>query len=403
MQLRNPLKRTLLIGAFSIIIGGIVGTLDAVFGRVLLGITDIRDAHPYYFIPFLAFAGIVIVFLYDRYGGKSSQGMGLLFSVGHDKEDKIPLRLVPFVTIGTWLTHLFGGSAGREGVAVQIGGTISYEIGRKLPIKNASKTFLLIGMAAGFGGLFRTPIAATFFAIEVLTIGVVEYAVIFPAFLAAYVSSVVSGKLGLEKFVYSIAYSASFGTEIVIKLILLGLAFGITGYVFAKGLQWGKKKIAKRLPNKYVRITTMGVLLSVMLLGLYMGRYAGLGTNLIYASFHGENIYCYDWFLKLLFTLLTLVAGFQGGEVTPLFSIGASLGVILSGLVGMPIEFVAALGYAAVFGSATNTMLAPIFIGGEVFGFSNMPYFVIVCMVAFSINKNTSIYAGQKKYEGNQV
>ncbi|CDE42903.1 chloride ion channel protein [Clostridium sp. CAG:411] len=403
MRTENKYIKGMIICIVAVAIGAAVGAIDALFGRVLLLITDVRDAHPGYFVPFLAFAGLFIVFAYERYGGKSSRGMVLLFDVAHGKEKEIPLRLIPFVTIGTWITHLFGGSAGREGVAVQIGGTLSYEIGRKLPIKNASNILLIVGMAAGFGGLFRTPVAATFFAVEVLTAGILVYEAIFPAFLAAYTASIVSGKLGLEKFACAVNVKLSFDEKTILKLIVLGALFGIVGYLFSKGLQWGKKQFSKWFPNKYIRIGVTGAFLSIFLLAIYFGRYAGLGTNLIHASFYGEQIYLYDWVLKLVFTIITLAAGFQGGEVTPLFSIGASLGVVLSGVFGLPVEFVAALGYAAVFGSATNTMLAPIFIGGEVFGFANIPYFALVCMVAFVINRNSSIYAGQKLYAKEQA
>lgn len=140
----------------------------------------------------------------------------------------------------------------------------------------------------------------------------------------------------------------------------------------------------------------MGLILSALLLILYKGRYAGLGTNLIHASLYGEKIYGYDWILKFLLTILTLAAGFQGGEVTPLFSIGASLGVAAGPLFGLPVEFAAALGYAGVFGSATNTFLAPMLIGTEVFGFAYLPYFFVVCTFSYLFNLNKSIYSLQK-------
>ena len=396
---KELLKYMIFAGVMGIVVGGI----DTVFGKGLILIGEIRNKYFWYLIPFLPIAGIVITWLYYHFNELSLKGMTLVFETGQQKRKEIPLALIPLVMIGTWLTHLFGGSAGREGVAVQIGGTLSYEIGRKLPIKNASNILLIVGMAAGFGGLFRTPVAATFFAVEVLTAGILVYEAIFPAFLAAYTASIVSGKLGLEKFACAVNVKLSFDEKTILKLIVLGALFGIVGYLFSKGLQLGKKQFSKWFPNKYIRIGVTGAFLSIFLLAIYFGRYAGLGTNLIHASFYGEQIYLYDWVLKLVFTIITLAAGFQGGEVTPLFSIGASLGVVLSGVFGLPVEFVAALGYAAVFGSATNTMLAPIFIGGEVFGFANIPYFALVCMVAFVINRNSSIYAGQKLYAKEQA
>ena len=347
-------------------------------------------------IPFLAFAGLVIVFLYQKYGGKSSKGMTLIFEVGHGVENHIPKRLIPLVIVTTWLTHLFGGSAGREGVAVQLGATVSHWFCKNFSIPNTSKVFLVTGMAAGFAGLFQTPLAAVLFAMEVLVVGNLQLTALYPAMIASLVAAWTSHALGLEKFMQPISAHLGLSPILVIKLVLLGVLFGLCGNVFAYALLWSKKKAATIFPNPYKRIVVMGIVLSIVFLLLDKGRYSGLGTNLIAASFAGQPVYVYDWLFKLLLTVLTLAAGFQGGEVTPLFAIGASLGVLLAGLFGLPVSLVAALGYAAVFGSATSTFLGPILIGCEVFGFSNFPYFFIVCVVAFSLHRQHSIYGAQK-------
>ena len=177
---------------------------------------------------------------------------------------------------------------------------------------------------------------------------------------------------------------------------MLGLIFGLVGNAFAALLAYAKQKAKEVMDNPYYRILFGGIVLSLLFLMLYHGRYSGLGTNLIDASFSGKVIYFYDWLLKLVLTVATLAIGFQGGEVTPLFAIGASLGVVLAKVFGLPVEFVAAAGYISVFGSATNTLLAPIFIGGEVFGFANLPYFALVMIFAYSLNRNHSIYTGQE-------
>lgn len=179
---------------------------------------------------------------------------------------------------------------------------------------------------------------------------------------------------------------------------MLGVCFGVVGGLFAWCLKWGKKIAAARIEHPVKRIAIMGAALSVVFLLLWQGRYSGLGTNLISASFvdGAAGIRPWDWALKFALTVLTLSAGFQGGEVTPLFSIGASLGVVLGGLMGLPVPLVAALGYAAVFGSATNTLLAPTFIGAEVFGFAYLPHFFVVCAVAYLFNMDKSIYALQE-------
>ncbi len=386
------------LAAIAIPIGILVGAADTAFGLVLLKLSSLRTNFPHYFIPFLPVAGILIVYVYSRFGGASSRGMNLIFSVGHGDEDAIPLRLVPLVISGTWLTHLFGGSAGREGVAVQIGATISHWIGQHLPvkIKNTSHIFLIAGMAAGFVGMFETPIAAVLFALEVLAVGELRYEALLPALTASFAASMTSQSLGLEKFSVPLTCTISLSWDFLIKLFLLGIIFGLVGGAFAWGLKSAKDLAAKKLKNPLLRAALIGIGLSCLFLLLYDGRYSGLGTNLIENSFTGGTILPWDWILKFILTIITLSAGFQGGEVTPLFSIGASLGAVLAGLLGMPVPLAAALGYAAVFGSATNTFLAPVLIGAEVFGFQYLPCFFIVCATAYTFNSGRSIYTLQK-------
>ncbi len=386
----------LALGLAGIPIGLAAGGIDALFGRVLLAITAFRDEHPMQLIPFLAAAGVLIAFCYQKFGGKSSRGMNLIFEVGHGDEETIPMRLIPFIISGTWLTHLFGGSAGREGVAVQIGAACSHWVGRRLPFQNSGHIFLVTGMAAGFAGLFGTPIAAVFFAMEVLTAGILEYQALLPAAVAAYTASYTSRFLGLEKFEVLLSPEMNLDLSHTVRLLALGLLFGIVGGAFAWGLKTMKEKLSGLFSRPTVRIAAVGAVLSILLLVLHKGRYAGLGTNLIQTAVSGGEIFYYDWIAKFALTILTLAAGFQGGEVTPLFSVGASLGAVLAPVFGIQVPFAAALGYAAVFGGATNTFLAPVLIGAEVFGFENLPYFFIVCAAAYLVNMDKSIYSLQK-------
>ncbi len=388
----------ILLGAVGVPIGMAVGGIDAVFGRVLIAIGDLRDAHPFWFIPFLAAAGALIAWSYLRFGKNTGRGMSLVFDVGLGRENVIPLRLIPH---HGW--HLAHASVWRQcrprGVAVQIGATLSHWIGSKLPFKHPGNTFLLVGMAAGFAGLFRTPLAATLFALEVLVAGRLELQALFPALTASIAASWTSGALGLSKFEVALSVPSAIDAHTLGLLLLLGLCFGIVGGLFAWCLKWGKKIAAAHLENPIKRIAIMGAALSVVFLLLWQGRYSGLGTNLISASFSpkaGTAIMPWDWALKFVLKVLTLSAGFRGGEVTPLFSIGASLGVVLGSLLGLPVPLVAALGYAAVFGSATNTLLAPTFIGAEVFGFAYLPHFFVVCAVAYLFNMDKSIYTLQE-------
>lgn len=387
-----------------ILLGAVVGAFMACFGDILLRVTEIRSEHPFYFIPFLAIVGIGITFAYKKWGEDSERGMGLIFAVGQNKEKNIPLILIPLVTITTWATHLFGGSAGREGVAVQIGAAFGHNISKKMPFESAGHIMLVAGMAAGFGGLFQVPMAATAFALEVLIVGHLELMALLPAAAAAFTACKVSSMLGLEKF--SVDLPALLGEQgvnldvnFVLKLAILGVIFGLVGAAFSKVLSLAKEFFAKKFPNPIKRIVVMGAILSAVFLLLWQGRYSGLGTNLIDMSFANDSanaIYSTDWILKFALTILTLAAGFQGGEVTPLFSIGATLGTVSAGLVGLPLPLAAALGYAAVFGSASNTLWAPILIGVEVFGPEYLPAFFIVCVVSYVCNFGQSIYKQQK-------
>ncbi|HHZ06826.1 MAG TPA: voltage-gated chloride channel protein [Clostridiales bacterium] len=386
----------LLLGIIAAGIGVITGTLDALFGRVLLWITSFRENNAVFLIPFLALAGACIIYFYNRFGKNSINGMSLIFKAGHGDSEKIPLRLIPFVMLSTWITHLFGGSAGREGVAVQIGAVVGHRVGGMIPVNNAPRILLIAGMAAGFGGLFQTPIAAVFFALEVLSAGKLLYDALLPALVASYISALTAGFLGLKKFSIILTDNVELTWLLIIQIVIMAIIFGIIGGLFAHILHRLKDKFAKWFVNPIKRIVIFGIIISVCSLICYMGRYSGLGTNLIADSFNG-NVYSYDWLLKFAFTIVTLACGFQGGEVTPLFAIGATLGVVISSLLGFPVLLGAALGYAAVFGSASNTLLAPIFIGAEIFGFRYIPLFFIVCTIAYVFNGNKSIYGLQKK------
>ena len=382
----------------AILVGICVGIVDTIFGRGLLAISAFRGQYYRYLLPVLPVAGLAIVWMYQRFSSLSLKGMTLVFEVGQKKREEIPLALVPLVMIGTWITHLFGGSAGREGVAVQIGATLSHEAGRRLHIKEKTPVMLITGMAAGFGGLFQTPLAAVFFAMEVIVAGYVEYDALLPALIASYTASTTSHLFGLEKFSVDLQEIWKIGdVKNAGILVILGLAFGLTGRCFSVLLQKTKKLAGDKISNPLVRIGCLAIPLAIVLLALHSARYSGLGTNLITASFAGDTIYGYDWILKLLLTIATLAIGFQGGEVTPLFSIGASLGVVLGSALGVPPVVCASFGYAAVFGSATNTVIAPVLIGLEVFGSQNAIPLVVVCLLAYLVNGNHSIYGAQAK------
>ena len=400
-----------------IILGAVIGALTACFGDISDRLSAIRDANPLYFIPALAIGGAAIVFAYKKWGRWTERGMDQVFAVGLNKESDFPLVSIPMAAVSTWITQLFGGSAGREGAAMQIGSALSYNISKKLPFENAAHVMLVTGLAAGFAGIFQAPMAATAFALEVLLVGHLELGALLPAAAAAFTACKVSSMLGFHKFSVDLSslldasgFSASIFTnegaldgKFLVKLAVMGVLFGIVGGGFAKLLGLSQNFFAKKFPNSIKRIAIMGVGISALLLVFFQGRYAGLGTNLLDMCFGiaGNadligNVAGYDWILKFALTILTLSAGFIGGVVTPLFAIGATFGIFIASMFGMPIALAAALGFAAVFASASNTLWAPILIAGEIFGFNCLPAFFIVCTVAYICNGGQSIYKQKK-------
>lgn len=388
--------RLLALCAVAAAVGVAAGALAAVFGRGLLAIGAVRDAHPGRWLPFLPLAGAVIAWCYRRWGSRAGRGMGLVIDAAFDEEETIPRRLIPMIFLSTWATHLFGGSAGREGVAVQMGAALGRGAGRLLPMQNAKKLLLKAGMAAGFGGLFRTPFAAALFAVEVTAVGRLDLEALLPVLVASLAASWTSGALGLEKFTVELTGLPVLDGPMALRLACLGLCFGLVGALFAIGLGRAKAFLGQRMHNPVARAALVGAVVAVASLACHWGRYSGLGTNLITVAFAGGTVYWYDWLAKLVFTVVTLAGGFQGGEVTPLFSIGASLGVWLAPLARVPVPVAAAAGYCAVFGAASRTLLAPALIAGEVFGWEFLPFGLLCCAAARVCSGSATIYPAQR-------
>ncbi len=380
----------------AVIIGVITGSIDALFGIVLGKLTALREMNDLYFLICIPLGALLVSFVFQKYGGKCKKGMGLVFEVESGKEKDIPLLLIPFAVFGTWISHLVGGSAGREGVAMQIGATVSNWFADKIHLENASRYLLPIGLSAGFAGLFQTPIASVLFAMEVLVAGEIRYPIFLPSLVSAYVASATSSFLGLSSSVITFSATLDWNTKTMIVLVILGILFGVVGDAFSFCMHTAQQKAASWFPNPIRKSLILGSVVAVLLIVCHCGRYSGAGGNLITLAIHHEQIYAYDWILKFGLTILTMCSGLMGGEVVPLFTIGATLGAVVGPIFGLDSAFVAMLGYAAVFSSGTNTFFAAIFVGSEIFGFQYMPYFFIVCAVAYVCNKNHSIYRLQK-------
>lgn len=387
-----------ILGFTGCIIGICVSIFEVIFGYGLETMIHIHQSLGNWLLIGLPLAGVLIVWLFQICGGSCIKGMNLVFEVSQGISKRIPKRLVPLMIIGTWLSNLFGASVGREGVAMQIGAAISNLFQRFFPdLENGSTIFLVAGMAAGFAGLFGTPFTAIFFALEVLVAGVLKYRAMAPTLTAAFSASWFSSLFGIQKSAIDLVYPFDFDMTMIFPLIVLGLVFGLVGGAFAFLLRLSKQFFTRRFPDPYVRIFVFGWVAAFLLFIVHDGRYSMLGENLIDAALSYQTVYPYDWICKFGLTVFCLSIGFMGGEVTPLFAIGSTLGSVIAPFLGFSPIVGAALGYAAVFGAGTNTYLAPIMIGMEIFGFQYFPLFFIVCSIAYLVNQNKSIYALQQR------
>lgn len=389
-------KTQIILCLIALIVGIVTGCIDALFGIVLTKLTTIREETNQWLLLALPVGAMLLAYIFHQYAGKCNKGMRLIFEVDEGKEKKVPLALIPFAVGGTWLTHLVGGSAGREGVAMQIGESVSSWFSDKVKIANINQYLLPIGFAAGFSGLFQTPIASILFAMEVLVSGEIRYPALLPSVVGAFVASYTSSALGLPSSAIGVEIQVQENIQLWIGMIVLGIIFGFVGNAFSYCMHEAQSYAAKCFHNPIQKAFVLGAILTVLLFVLHHGRYTGAGGNLITAAMQSNTIYPYDWILKFALTILTMCAGLMGGEVVPLFTIGTTLGVVLGPLVGMNPLLAGILGYCAVFSAGTNTFLAAIFVGGEIFGFAYMPYIFVTCAIAFVCNQNHSIYHLQK-------
>ncbi|WP_423127732.1 voltage-gated chloride channel family protein [Gaoshiqia sp. Z1-71] len=349
-----------------------------------------------------------------RFKGKNAEaGNNLVMDEIHKPGGGIPARMAPFVLITTVVTHLFGGSAGREGTAVQIGGSVANFIGKKMKLKKEDLRILLIsGMAAGFGAVFGTPVAGTIFALEVMAIGRIKYDALLPAFFASVMADKVCSAYGIGHTHYHINFHEqasagasyfNFDLSLILYVALAGVLFGLAGYAFSEMSHTIKNLTAKYIRRKFIVPVLGGCMVIALSLILGTNDYLGLGVttsdgtgNSIVNAFIPGGVDPFSWFWKLLFTAVTLSTGFKGGEVTPLFFIGATLGNTLATITGNPVELFAGLGFIAVFAGATNTPLACTIMGVELFGGEHVLYYAIVCFIAYYFSGHSGIYSSQR-------
>ena len=376
------------------VLGGVIGLVGGIIGSLFhIGVdtaTQVRLAHPWvlYLMPV---GGLAIVGLY-KLCHLEGKGTNAIIESVHFGES-VPILLVPVIFVSTVITHLCGGSAGREGAALQIGGGLGYEAGKLLHLGEKDLPLAtLCGMSGVFSALFGTPLTATVFALEVISVGVLYYAGLVPCITAAMAAFGVSTLMGVEPTRFAVAMPPV-TLETMVPVVALAILCAVVSILFCKGLHWTERLLDRGFRSPWVRVLAGSVLLIGMSL-LTNGDYNGAGMDVIARALAGEAN-GWAWLLKILFTAVTIGCGFKGGEVVPSFFVGAAFGCFMGGLLGLPAGFGGAIGLVAVFCGAVNCPVASVLLSVELFGSAGAPYFAVACALSYLLSGYCGLYSSQ--------
>jgi len=383
--------------AVGLVMGAVVGAATSGFGYLIQVATDFRLANGW-IIWLLPLAGLLIVFLYKVLEGGNDLGTNAVIEAVRSQK-KVPAVQGLLIVVSTVLTHLFGGSTGREGAALQLGGSIGSVASRGLRLKQGSSTILVMaGMSAAFSALFGTPLAAVVLPIEFVSVGVMYYAALVPCVVSSFTAHAVAVAFGIHEnhiTPYAVADVPELYSPNFLKVVVVGIACAAVGIFFCRFLHFSHGFLEKILPNPYIRIAASGLAVAVLTFILGTQDYNGLGSSMIRAAFDG-NAPWYAFLLKILFTALTLGAGFKGGEIVPSFFVGATVGCLLSGVLGLPAALCSACGMCGVFCAITNSPISALMISFELFGFTGVGYYAVVIGISYMLSDYVSVFSAQK-------
>lgn len=373
--------------------GAICGLVGSLFNIAVSRATELRSGHEW-LIFLLPIGGLAIAWIY-RVTGMEGEGTNNIIDSIHEGE-RLPILLVPAIFLATAVTHLFGGSAGREGAALQIGGSLGYTVGAALLLDDKDMRIVtLCGMSAVFAALFGTPLTAAIFALEVISVGVIYYSAFIPCLVSSLIAYAISRICGIAPMSFEIAFEPMEVTT-TIKVVIIGLICAAVSIVFCVAMHKSERLAAKTLKNPFLRAAVGGGIIVLLTLICGSTAYNGAGIDVIEAALITGDVPDWGFLWKIVFTAVTIGCGFKGGEIVPTFFIGATLGCVIGPLIGLSAPFAAALGLAAVFCGAVNCPIASIILSIELFGSANLIYFALACGISYMLSGYYGLYSSQK-------
>lgn len=390
---------------FSILVGTIVGLCGSAFYFGMSYVTFLRTAHSW-LILLLPAGGLVIVGLYHLFHDEKDTGTNLVISAIHSG-DELPFRMAPLIFVSTLITHLFGGSAGREGAALQMGGSIGNALGRLFRFDEKDKhVMIMCGMSAAFSALFGTPMAAAIFPMEMVSVGVMYYIALVPCVISSLVAHGIAVSFGVSNELFLIGEIPAFGILSSVKISVLAILCALVSILFCVILHQTGHLYKKLFKNPYLRVFAGGCLIVLLTCLVGSQSYNGTGINIIENCING-TVRPEAFLLKMIFTALTLGAGYKGGEIVPSFFTGAAFGCLFGNLLGFSPTLCTAVGMTSVFCGVTNSPITSLLISFELFGYDGMPYFLLATAFSYMLSGYFGLYHSQKivysKYKTNYI